>query len=238
MLAGNLRRGLAAGLVAGLLAGLVALVIGEPPLEQAIRLEEAVARFAAAPEPHMPTVSRATQRAGLVLALVLVGCSLGGLFGAVYAAVRSRLTATSDWAASLQVGLAGWAGLALLPSLKYPAIPPGVGDPGTVGARSGWYAAAVVLSVVTVAGAWGLNQRLLRRGLPPARRQLIAATVACAGGVLLAAALPARLPVGGLPPELVWDLRLATMSVHAALWLGMSAALGLLAEHAAPKGAP
>lgn len=112
-------RGLLAGLVAGLLAFAVGFAVGEPPIDDAIALEESASAGAPADEPaadhdhaegtathdHSPSSdadeghshgetgpSRTTQKtAGLLTATVVVGTALGGLVALVAAAVMGRL---------------------------------------------------------------------------------------------------------------------------------------------------
>ncbi|MDP8961571.1 MAG: CbtA family protein [Actinomycetota bacterium] len=262
MLASSLRRGLVAGLLGGLVAGLFAFVIGYRPLEQAVRLEEAATSSAAGHVDGMtagdglgppavasrPTraqpredeevvVSRRTQRLGLLAATGLVGVALGGMFGIVFAAFRRRLRNPSSWVASLQLGVAVWLAVALLPSLKYPANPPGVGAPATVGARSGWYLTAIVVSLATALATWAVARRLRARGGPVVKRHVLAAAVAAAGAALLAALPPNTDPVN-VPAALLWNFRLSALGTTAVLWLGLAAAFGLLGERAGrPSGA-
>ncbi|MDP8932459.1 MAG: CbtA family protein [Actinomycetota bacterium] len=263
MLASSLRRGLVAGLLGGLVAGLFAFIVGEQPLERAVRLEEAATPSAvghvdglrsgdglspptvAGRSSHVDrsgedegvVVSRRTQRLGLLAATGLVGVALGGMFGIVFTAFRRRLTNPSSWMASLQLGVVAWLAVALLPSLKYPANPPGVGAPATGGARSGWYLAAIVLSLVTALATWAVARRLRARGVPVVKRHVLAAAVAAAGAALVAALPPNTDPVN-VPAALLWNFRLSAFGTAAVLWLGLAVAFGLLGERAGrPSGA-
>ncbi|MDR6175569.1 hypothetical protein QE364_000188 [Nocardioides zeae] len=114
-------RGLLAGLVAGLLAFAVGFAVGEPPIDDAIALEESASASTPADEPaadhdhaegtaahsHADSSSdeaeeghshgesgpsRTTQKTvGLLTATVVVGTALGGLVALVAAAVMGRL---------------------------------------------------------------------------------------------------------------------------------------------------
>jgi hypothetical protein len=53
------------------------------------------------------------------------------MFGLAFAFFRGRLGAKSDWSRSLSLAAALFGGVALLPFLKYPSNPPGVGTPTT-----------------------------------------------------------------------------------------------------------
>lgn len=70
------------------------------------------------------------------------------MFGIAFAFFRERLSAKSDWSRSLSLAAALFAGAALLPFLKYPANPPGIGEPSTIGSRTSSYLAMVVLSLL------------------------------------------------------------------------------------------
>ncbi len=232
-LTANLRRGLAAGLLAGLVAGVVAFVVGEPPLRDAVHLEQANAERPAGGD--VVAVGRSVQEAGLIVATGLVGVTAGGLFGLVFSAVRPRLNTSSGWTASLQVGAAAYAGVALMPSLKYPPNPPAVGDPATVSGRTGWYLLAVGVSLAVVVAAWDLARRLRLRGVPHVARQLLTASAAGVGmaGVW---ALPAGAEPTGVPAALLWDFRLSALATQLVLWAGTAVAFGLLSERASEVG--
>jgi Probable cobalt transporter subunit (CbtA) len=102
---------------------------GEPQVDRAIALEEKgepVHAHGAAPRHHgggMAELSRSTQKVGLFFATGLSGCFVGGIFGLVFAFLRGRLSAKSDWSRSLSLAAALFVGAALLAFLKYPANP-------------------------------------------------------------------------------------------------------------------
>ncbi len=204
MVASYLRRGLVAGLLAGLLAGLFALFVGEPSVDQAVRLEEAAAGGAHEEE----VFGRSTQKVGLFFATGVSGSFVGGLFGLTFAYFRGRLAGGSDWGRSLSLAAAVFAGAVLVPFLKYPANPPTVGEPTTVGARTAAYLALVALSLLATLTAWYVSRLLRRRGVsPPVRQAAVGAglVVVVAG---LFAGLPAAADPGGFPAGLLWNFRL------------------------------
>src|SRR4029453_7053585 len=84
-----LRRGLLAGLVAGLVSGVYLLLVGEPVIDQAIRLQAAAPGGAPAGE----VFSRGTQRLGLVGAATLYGLAVGGVFAILYQLLEPRMAA-------------------------------------------------------------------------------------------------------------------------------------------------
>src|SRR5580698_8451193 len=131
-----LLRGMLVGVVAGLLVFAFARWIGEPQVERAIAFETSVDQAKGeAPEPEM--VSRKIQKGlGLLTGVVLYGTALGGIFGLVFAYARGRLSQSRPRVLSVVLAGIGFITIVLTPSLKYPANPPSVGNPETIGIRT------------------------------------------------------------------------------------------------------
>ncbi len=231
-----LRRGLAAGLLAGLLAGLFAFLFGEPSVGGAIELEEAAGSYdhgeEAVGEHQEEVFSRSTQKVGLFFATGLSGAFVGGLFGIFYAYFRGRLASGSEWNRSLSLAGAAFVGTFLIPFLKYPANPPTVGDPTTIGSRTAAYFAMVALSLLVVLGAWYAARTLRARGVStPARQLAVGLGVAVAVGIPFLV-LPAGPDPGEFPAGLLWDFRLSALGTQLVLWAGLGVIFGLLCERA------
>lgn len=232
-----LRRGLIAGLVAGLLAGVFAFFLGEPSVEAAIQLEEAVAHEhegeAAAHDHEETMVSRSTQSGiGLFFATGLTGAFVGGLFGLAFAYFRGRLNSGSDWARSMALAAAIFGGAVLIPFLKYPANPPTVGDPATIGARTASYLMLVALSLLVVLGAWYAARMLRARAVDaPVRQLAVGLGVVVVVGVLFLI-LPASPSPGEFPAGILWEFRLSSLGTQLVLWTGLGIVFGLLCERA------
>jgi hypothetical protein len=234
MTASYLRRGMAAGLLAGFLAGLFAFFFGEPFVDQAIRLEEA----AAAGGHEEEVFSRSAQKIGLFFATGLFGVTIGGIFGIAYAYFRDRLASGREWNRSLSLAGGAFAGAFLIPFLKYPANPPTVGDPATIGGRTASYLAMVVLSLLVVLAAWQTARKLRRRGLDaPIRQLLVGVGVVAAVGILFLI-LPAAPDPGDFPSGLLWHFRLSSLGTQAVFWTGLGVAFGLLCERTSPRQFP
>ena len=227
-----LRRGLAAGLLAGLLAGLFAFFVGEPLLDRAIAHEEASAGH----EHGEEVFSRQTQKVGLFFATGLFGTTVGGIFGLVFAFFRGRLAAEGDLRRSLYLTAALFAGAFAIPFLKYPANPPSVGDPSTIGARTAAYFTLVALSLLAVLAAWLAARGLRERGVgTPSRRAMVG------GGLLVVVAilflvLPPAASAEGFPSGLLWGFRLSSFGTQLVFWAGLGALFGLLCERANRRG--
>ena len=245
MITPYLRRGIAAGLLAGLLAGLFAFFFGEPTVDRAIQFEEAAAVEGAAEHDHgsdeaaghshegeEEVFSRTTQKVGLFFATGLSGVLVGGIFGMAYAYFGGRLASGSDWIRSLSLAGALFVGAFLIPFLKYPANPPTVGDPATIGSRTAAYFALVALSLLVVLGAWYVARRLRERGVAaPARQLAVGLGIAVVVGVLFLV-LPAGPDPGEFPAGLLWDFRLSSLGTQLVLWAGIGVIFGLLCERA------
>ena len=220
--------GAACGALAGLGTSVAAYVWVEPVLSRAITLEDAEAG----------PISRTTQRlVGMPLGFVLTGAALGLLFALVYRALPRHGT---PWRRSLALALTGFLALALVPQLRYPANPPGVGDPQTLTHRTSGYLLAVVLGVAVVSSAWAALRALDRRGVPPPVRQPLVVAAAVATVAAGYALLPPSLDAVEAPANLVFDFRIRSLGLLALLWALLGACFGALVEQriGAPEEPP
>jgi len=222
-----LRRAALAGVFAGLAAAVVALLLVEPQIDKALLIEEARSAGGAHEE---PVFGRTTQVFGGMIAAVAVGVCLALVVGVVFARVRHRLPATTDFGRAVLLASLGFTTVALLPALKYPANPPGVGDPDTVTERTVQYLTLIAAAVAVTWLAFLVHDRLAARPWPPAYRAALAAAVLLAGYAALLMTWPAS-PDGvpeDIPAALLWDFRLASLGELAALWTVLGLSFGLL----------
>jgi hypothetical protein len=149
-----------------------------------------------------------------------------------YAYFGGRLASGSEWTRSISLAGAIFVGAFLIPFLKYPANPPTVGDPATIGSRTTAYFALVALSLLVVLGAWYAARTLReRRVAAPARQLAVGLGIAVAVGVLFMV-LPAGPDPGEFPAGLLWDFRLSSLGTQLVLWVGIGVIFGLLCEWA------
>jgi Probable cobalt transporter subunit (CbtA) len=142
---------LAAGVVAGLAAATFHFLATESVIDHAIVLETLHRQAEGTYEE--PTVSREVQRVGLFVGFLIYGLTWSLLFGAVFHASQRWLPGrTLLQRGAFLAGVAFWSA-ALLPFLKYPANPPGVGDPDTITLRQTLYLSILALSVLGTAFA-------------------------------------------------------------------------------------
>jgi predicted cobalt transporter CbtA len=210
--------GLLAGLCGGLLATGFSELAGEPAVGQAITFESSRADAAGEAHEH-EVVSRGTQRTvGLMTAAVVYGVSVGGLFALAFAFAYGRVGRASPARTALWLAAGAFAVVFLVPFIKYPANPPSVGDPDTIGKRAELYLAMVVCSLLAAIAALRVRAWLAtRRDVGTATVVALLAYVA----VVVAAAL--MLPgvhevPRDFPATTLWNFREASVGMQAVLW--------------------
>ena len=223
--------GMLAGVIAGLLAFGFARVFGEPPVERAIAFEAQMDKMKGEmPEPEL--VSRATQAGlGLFVAVIVYGAAVGGLFSLVFAFVYGRFAHLSPRSTAALLAIAAFLSLVLIPGLKYPANPPSVGDPETIGSRTSLFFAMLVISVAALISAIGLAKNLTRR-CGSWNAGLVGAAVYVAIVAIAGDALP---DVNEVPEHfsavVLWNFRVASLGIQTVLWTIVGLLFGFLAEH-------
>jgi predicted cobalt transporter CbtA len=212
------------GIVAGLLAFAFARWVGEPQVERAIAFETSLDQARGdAPEPEM--VSRKIQKSfGLLTGVVVYGAAIGGLFGLVFASSIGRIGVSEPRALSAVLAILGYVAIVLVPQLKYPANPPAVGNPDTIGTRTAAFFLLVAFSVAAMVLSIQLGKYLIAR-FGAWNGSLLAAGLF----LVIVATISHFLPVidevpAGFPVTLMWRFRVAAFEIQAVLW----ATLGLL----------
>lgn len=232
-------RGLLAGLAGGLAMAAFLLAVGERSIRDALAIEAAAEHASdGAAVHHEEMFTRDTQVFGGAVAAVLFGVLLGAVFAVVFAAVRHRSRAKDDFQRSLWLGAVGFGTLSLLPALCYPANPPAVGDPDTVGQRTGAYLSLLALGVILAIAAWLGSRALRERGVADhARITLVAVAYVAAVGAGYAI-WPDNPDDVALPAQLIWEFRIAAIGGAAALWAGLALAFGWLLRDKPPAPTP
>ncbi|WP_406143429.1 CbtA family protein [Streptomyces sp. NBC_01012] len=221
-------RGMLAGLAAGVIALIVAYFLGEPSVDSAIGLEESHAH---SHEHEVELVSRSLQStAGLATGILIYGVAFGGIAALAFCFALGRVGRFGPRATALL--LAGIALLAVyvVPFLKYPANPPAVGDPDTIGKRTTLYVLMMLLSVLLTIVAVIVGKRLA-----PKLGAWYATVVAVLGFAVVAGLAYEALPVinevpDDFPATLLWRFRLSALAMQVTLWGGFGLVFGELAE--------
>ena len=225
-----LLRGMLVGIIAGLLAFGFARVFGEPSVDRAIAFEAAVSK-AKGEAPEAEIFSRRTQASiGLLTGVTVYGGALGGIFSLVFALCYGRFGRLSPRACAAVLAAVGFIAIYGVPYLKYPANPPSIGEPGTIGLRTGLYFSMIALSVVAMMVAFSLGRlaeaRLGRWNATLLGGFAFVAMIGAAQGILPSVdEVPSEFPAATL-----WHFRLASLGIQAVLWTVIGLLFGALTE--------
>jgi predicted cobalt transporter CbtA len=250
MVGNLLLRGMLAGVLAAILCFTFLKIAGEPQVDRAIAFEsamdeakakaaadEALAKGQPAPkeEPEPELVSRPVQAGiGLLTGVTVYNTAFGGLFALVFALCYRRMGDFSPRATSALLAAAGLVAVYIVPNLKYPANPPSVGIPDTIGMRTGLYFAMIAISLAAMIAAGMLRLRLNRR-FGAWNAALIAGAAYLVAVSVAAFALPGINEVPeGFPAGVLWQFRIASLGAQLIMWATIGLTFGALAERAAP----
>jgi predicted cobalt transporter CbtA len=246
MAAALLWRGMLAGVIAGLLCFSFLKVAGEPQVDRAIAFEtqldkakahaEAQALIAkglpaAKEEPEPELVSRRVQAGiGLFTGVMVYNVAFGGLFALAFGLAYGRIGDFDPRTTAAVLAVFGVIAVYIVPNLKYPANPPSVGDPATIGARTALYFSMIAISLAAMIAAGMLRLRLLARHGPWNAFLLAAAAyliVVVVGGLSLPRVneVPAEFPA-----VVLWRFRIASLGAQLIMWTTIGLLFGALAE--------
>ena len=171
----------------------------------------------------------------------------------MFAAAYGRLGTMTARGTAAVLGLLGFVGVYVVPVLKYPANPPAIGNPDTIGRRTTLFLVMMLLSVAGLVIAVVVRRRLVYR------LGEWNATLAAAGGYLVAMALcfvllpginevPQALIAGVVPavtdaettfpPTVLWRFRVASLAIQAVMWATIAIGFGALAHRLFTYGQP
>ncbi|HEY4298260.1 MAG TPA: CbtA family protein, partial [Paraburkholderia sp.] len=221
-------RGMLAGIAAGLLTFGFARMVGEPQVDQAISFEEkADAARGDAPEPEL--VSRETQAGlGLLTGVVTYGAAFGGLFSLVFAYAYGRAGALSARALSAWLALAAFIALVIVPNIKYPSNPPSVGDPETIGMRTGLFFLMIAISLAAMVFSLKVRRRAALK-FGAWNGSIVAGLVFVAIIAAVQLSMPAINEVpAAFPAVLLWKFRVAAIGMQVIMWTTIGLLFGAL----------
>jgi predicted cobalt transporter CbtA len=246
-----LMRGMLVGVIAALLSFGFLKIVGEPAVDRAIAFEtamdeakdkakadDAMAKGMAAPtESYDPDlVSRRVQEGiGLFTGVTVYSAAFGGLFALVYALAFGRMGDFGPRATSALLALSGIVAVYIAPNIKYPANPPSVGDPDTIGMRTGLYFSMIAISLAAMIGAWMIRNRLLARyGV------WNAAIIAAIGYLVVVVAVVLVMPTvnevpEGFPATLLWQFRTASIGAQIIMWATIGLGFGAWVDRSSPS---
>ena len=217
---------LISGALAGFIHGTVNFAIVEPYLDQAIGIENQNL-FASGEENDTPEFwveyegYRVWQKSGQIVAGVILGTSVGALFGIVFALSRNSLPGNNDIKKSLILAGIMWVTMYLIPFLKYPANPPTVGDGETVVLRAILYVSFITISGFGAVGFYKLSKKF------KTNKKFVALL---GYGVFITAAffaMPENPDEITAPMNLVNEFRIMSVLGVTSFWVSMGLILGL-----------
>jgi len=230
-------RGMLAGLLAGFLAFGFAKVFGEPQVDRAIGFEEQLAKAKGEPE-EPEIVSRAVQASiGLFTGVTVVGTAMGGLFALAFAFLNGRIIHQSPRTTAIIIAALGFIAVYLVPDLKYPANPPAVGSPETIGYRTQLYFGMIAFSLAALAIAISAGRQFVQ-SVGTWNAVLIGAAVYIVLTSIAGYVLPPINEVpDGFPADLLWKFRVVSAGIQAILWTAIALIFGASLERARTKEA-
>ncbi|MHA7647208.1 CbtA family protein [Nitrosopumilus sp. S4] len=218
---------LISGAFAGLVHGTVNFAIVEPYLDQAIGLENQNL-FASGEAEDTPEFwveyegYRVWQKSGQILAGIILGVSVGSLFGIVYALSRNSLPGNNDVKKAIVLSGIMWFTLYLIPFLKYPANPPTVGDADTVILRSILYLSFIAISGIGALVFYKISKKFKER------KKFIALI---GYGIFISAVffgMPENPDEITAPMNLVTEFRIMSVLGVSSFWASVGVILGIL----------
>jgi predicted cobalt transporter CbtA len=241
-----LLRGMLVGIIAGSLCFIFLKVVGEPQVDRAIafetQLDEAksyaaaqalIAKGLPAPkeEPEPELVSRRVQAGiGLFTGVMVYNVAFGGLFALSFGLAYGRMGDFSPRTTAALLAAFGLVAVYIVPNLKYPANPPSIGDPATIGTRTALYFSMIAISLAAMIAAGMLRLRLLDRH-NPWNAFLIAAAAYLIVVIVVGLVVP---PVNEVPAEfpavVLWQFRMASAGAQLIMWTTLGVGFGFVAE--------
>ena len=218
---------LISGAFAGFIHGSANLALVEPYLDEAIGIENQNL-FASGEEEDTLEFwveyegYRQWQKGGQILAGVILGTSIGALFGIVYAFSRNSLPGNTEIKKSLLLTGIMWVTIYLIPFLKYPANPPTVGDTETIVFRGTLY-----LSLIAISGLSALGFYKLSKVFKGKKKiiSLIGYAIFMTGIIFV---MPDNPDEMNAPLDLVNGFRMMSVIAVTTFWISMGLILGLL----------
>jgi hypothetical protein len=187
-------------------------------------------------EPEL--VSRSVQAGlGLFVAVLVYSAAFGGLFGLAFAFAYGRASGTlTPQALSAVIAALGFVAIYLVPNLKYPANPPAVGEPETIGIRTALYFVMIAISLAAMIVSLATRRFFAARfGSWNADLSVAACYIVLVG--ITALLLPAVNEVPeGFPAVVLWNFRTASIGAQLIMWATLGLLFGALSQRALSYG--
>lgn len=243
------------GILTGILAGVVSFgvlhVFVGPQMERAIAFEQQKEanetpsmaheehtsdghshHSADGADVHSEVISRETQAGvGALVATTVFGGAVGGLFSLVFCFLHGRVGSISPGMLSFYISVGALLAFVILPTLKYPATPPGVGLSGTIGERTAYYFLLLAGSLFLQGASVVWYQKLKKNATGSAPLLAIGGYVVMT--IIMLGVLPSINEVpSAFSGEILSNFRVASVATQAILWVVIGAIYGWYAHHA------
>ena len=154
---------LLSGVIAGVILAGVNYFVVEPFIDQAIGIEvdNSIASGEVVDFDELSSY-RVWQKEGTFAAGAFLGLTYGAILGIVYVISRKYLPSSDDRKKALILAAIMCLSLYVVPFIKYPANPPAVGDPETIGLRDSLYTGYQLASGLIALGVSILMYKLRR----------------------------------------------------------------------------
>jgi predicted cobalt transporter CbtA len=216
---------LLAGVIAGVVLASVNYFVAEPFIDQAIDIETQNSIDAGEPVDFAELTSyRIWQKDGTFAAGAFLGLTYGAILGIAYVISRKYIPSSDDRKKAIIMAALMCLALYVVPFIKYPANPPAVGDPETIGLRDTLYTTYQLTSGLIAAGMFVLLVKMrmvstIKYIVPIIYIALIA---------FIYAIFPPNPDAITAPMDLVNAFRMVTFSTMVMFYLVMGAIFGVL----------
>jgi len=216
---------LLSGVIAGVILAGVNYFVAEPFIDQAIGIEvdNRIASGGVVDSNELSSY-RVWQKEGTFAAGAILGLTYGAILGIVYVISRKYLPSSDDRKKALILAAIMCLSLYIVPFIKYPANPPAIGDPETIGLRDSLYTGYQLASALTALGISILMYKLRRISyikyiIPIFYLGLVAS---------IYAVFPANPDEITVPMDLVNAFRAVTFGIMVMFYLVLGAIFGIM----------
>jgi len=221
---------LLSGAIAGTLLGLINQVVVEPYIDKAIGIQtQAAINAGQIVDPMQQSTYRTWQKGGEIAAGTIYGISLSALFGVIFAYSRNSILLPGSNNKKKALVLAGimFFVLFLIPTLKYPANPPGVGNPQTIYYREILYVGFIATSGFTALALTLIHKRFGNNNPWSSKKKLILLPVIYAIVLVTAyVSFPPNPDKVTMPADFISNFRIAGAFTIGLFWWLLGITLG------------
>ena len=225
---------LISGALAGLVWGSANLFLVEPYLDESIGIENQNLFASGEADDTLEfwveyEGYRSWQKSGQMLAGVILGTSIGALFGIVFALSRNSLPGISNIKKALVLAGIMWVTIYFIPFLKYPANPPTVGEADTVVLRSILYLSLIAISGFGAVGFYKISKKFT------GRKKLVCLVGYVVFIYTIFVVMPENPDEITAPMDLVNGFRIMSVLAVSTYWIAIGLILGILWNHFKPN---